>query len=304
MGIACYAGLILFTQGGDSWSAMLAFPLSYLPLLFALAFLNYLLRYVRWHVYLKALGIPLGYWKSFQISMAGLAMTITPGKAGEAMKAHLLRRDVDNPWSVGLPAVFAERLTDLMGIVILVALGLGLLPEGKKVALLGLAICVLLFLIFSQSTLFKGLIRLLGKVPRMAERSKKLLDMHQNIRQLLSFRLLLVSILLSVAAWFAECLVLFFALIACKGDAVLIQATFIYALSTLAGALCLLPGGLVATEGSMTGLLHLFGVGLSQGTTVTLVVRFCTLWFAVFIGMIFLFFLQWRREPELQPVPD
>lgn len=98
--------LALFFWGGvrKFWSGLLAFPLYYVPLLLALAFLNYLLRYFRWHIYLKALGIPLDSWKSFQIFMAGLTMSITPGKVGEALKAHLLRKEGDNPWSIGLPA--------------------------------------------------------------------------------------------------------------------------------------------------------------------------------------------------------
>ena len=296
--------MIFFAQGEDFWAALLAFPLSYVPLLLALALLNYLFRYFRWHCYLTALGVRLRPWKTFQVFMAGLVMTITPGKAGEALKAHLLRKDVENPWSVGLPAVFAERLTDLMGIVILVAIGLSVLSTGRNIALLGTAICLILFLIFSRPSLCRALIRLLGRLPRMAERSEVLLDMLLNVQRLLSPRLLLVSILLSVLAWFAECLVLYFALIACKGEANLIQATFIYSLSTLAGALSLLPGGLVITEGSMTGLLHLFAVELSRGTMLTMVVRFCTLWFAIGIGMVFLFSMQWRGYSNLQAVPD
>jgi len=46
----------------------------------------------------------------------------------------------------------------------------------------------------------------------------------------------------------------------------------------------------------MAGLLHLFGVEMSRGTMVTLVVRLCTLWFAVVIGMSFLFFLEMKTR--------
>jgi uncharacterized membrane protein YbhN (UPF0104 family) len=91
---------------------------------------------------------------------------------------------------------------------------------------------------------------------------------------------------------------------ACKVEVNLIQLEFIYAFSTLAGALSLLPGDLVVTEGSMTGLLSLFGVTLSSGSMLTLVVHFCALWFAVLIGMGFLFSLQWRGYFKLQTVPD
>jgi len=296
MGVACYAGLAFTGRFSEFWGALESFPLAWIPPLLALATLNYLIRYLRWHIYLKALGVNIGYWRDFKVFMAGLAMSITPGKAGEALKAHLLRRDISNPWSVGLPAVFAERLTDLMGIVILVILGLSSLPIGRGVAIVGTVTCIFLFLIFSQPAFLGPFIRLLGKMPGMAGRSERLLEMQLNIHRLLSFRFLPASLAISVVAWFSECLILYFALIVSGGDASLMEATFVYALSTLVGAVSLLPGGLIVTEGSMTGLLRLFGVELSRGALVTLIVRLCTLWFAVFFGMIF-FFLCERGNP-------
>jgi len=290
VGIACYTGLVFAGQSGEFWEALHSFPGSYVPLLLGLALLNYLLRYARWHMYLRALGVRIGHWRNFQVFMAGLAMSVTPGKAGEALKAHLLRRDINNPWPVGLPAVFAERLTDLMGVVILVVIGLSCLPVvGRGVALLGVVTCLVLFLIFSRPTFLKPLIRLVGKMPRMAGPSESLAEMQTNVQQLLSFRLLMVALSISVVAWFSECLVLYFALVVSGGKASLMEATFVYALSTLAGAFSLIPGGLIVTEGSMAGLLRLFGVELSRGAMVTLIVRLCTLWFAVLTGMIFLF---------------
>lgn len=292
MGVACYAGLVLFAQGAKFWVVLRAFPFSYLPLLLALAFLNYMLRYFRWEIYLRALGIRLGSWRSFQIFMAGLAMTVTPGKAGEALKAFLLKQEADSPWSMGLPVVFTERLTDLMGVVILTALGLKLLPGGKGVVLVGVVVCVFLLLMFSNSTLFRGMVRFLGKFPGMVGRARSLLEIHQHVTRLMSPRLMLLTVVISCIAWFAECLVLYFAIIAFQFKASLLQATFIYAFSTLAGAFSILPGGLVATEGSMAGLLLLFGLERSTGSVVTLIVRICTLWFAVFLGAVFLFCLQ------------
>ena len=296
IGIICYAGLAFTGRFREFREALESFPLSWIPPLLALAALNYLLRYLRWHIYMKTLGVNIGYWRDFKIFMAGLAMSVTPGKAGEALKAHLLRKDTNKPWSVGLPAVFAERLTDLMGVVILVILGLSSLPIGRGVAVLGMVICIGFFLVFSRPAFLRPLIRLIGKIPGMANRCESLLEMQLNVHRLLSLRLLFVSLGISVVAWFSECLVLYYALIASGGESNLMEATFVYALSTLAGAFSLLPGGLIVTEGSMAGLLRLFGVELTQGALVTLIVRLCTLWFAVFIGMIF-FFLCERGNP-------
>ena len=172
MAIACYGGVVIFAQGEKFWYALTSFPLIYVPLLLFLSFLNYLLRYLRWHIYLKALKIHLGFWRSFQIFMAGLTMTITPGKSGEALKAHLLRKEGDNPWSMGLPIVFAERLTDLMSVVLLVALGLNILPLGKGAVILGSVVCIFFLLFFANPTIFQAIVRLLGKLPGMASRSE------------------------------------------------------------------------------------------------------------------------------------
>ena len=292
IGVICYVSLALFGQGEKFWSALLDFPLAFVPLLLCLALLNYLLRYIRWHIYLKALGIRIAHWRSFQIFFAGLTMTVTPGKVGEALKGHLLKRQGDNPWSKGLPIVFAERLTDLLGVVILVSMGLNVLPAGRGLALIGMAVCFLLILVFVHPNVFRALSQLLGKIPRMAGRREWLLEMHGNIKRLMTPQLVLVAVIISCIAWFSECLVLYFALSACGFEANWLRATFIYASSTLAGAISILPGGLVATEGSMTGMLLLFDLERNQAASVTFIVRLCTLWLAVFLGVIFLFFLE------------
>jgi uncharacterized protein (TIRG00374 family) len=259
-----------------------------------LAFLNYLFRFFRWQMYLKALDARPARARSFQIFMAGLAMAITPLKAGEALKAQLLTGVVKRPWSVGLPAVLAERLTDLMGVAVLASLGVGTLPVGRNAAFLGMLVSGFLMLVFLHPASFRAAVWLLGKIPRAGKWGEHLLGMRANIQKLLSFRTTLVALALSCLAWFYECLVLYVALRGLGIELGPVRATFVYSLSTLAGALSVLPGGLVATEGSMTGLLYLLGVGLGPAAAATFVVRLCTLWFAVFLGMVFLLILERR----------
>jgi uncharacterized protein (TIRG00374 family) len=60
---------------------------------------------------------------------------------------------------------------------------------------------------------------------------------------------------------------------------------FIYAGASLLGAITLLPGGLGATAGSMTSLAQLLmGVNATVAAAATLLVRVCTLWFAIVLG--------------------
>jgi uncharacterized protein (TIRG00374 family) len=76
------------------------------------------------------------------------------------------------------------------------------------------------------------------------------------------------------------------------------SATFIYAFSTIFGALTLLPGGIGTTEGSMTGLLTLQGIPIVDAAAATFVIRVCTLWFAVAVGALVLVRSAVARDVE------
>jgi len=67
-------------------------------------------------------------------------------------------------------------------------------------------------------------------------------------------------------------------------------AMVIYAVTTIAGALSFLPGGLGVTEGAMTMMLVTGSTQLDPATALdaTLLTRLATLWFAIAIGLVFL----------------
>ena len=48
----------------------------------------------------------------------------------------------------------------------------------------------------------------------------------------------------------------------------------------------MLPGGLGATEASLTGLLIFLNISKDISAASTIIIRICTLWFAVLLGII------------------
>jgi uncharacterized membrane protein YbhN (UPF0104 family) len=57
--------------------------------------------------------------------------------------------------------------------------------------------------------------------------------------------------------------------------------------STVIGAISALPGGLLATDASIVGMLILLlGMDAKTATAATLLIRFATLWFGVGLGLI------------------
>ena len=80
-----------------------------------------------------------------------------------------------------------------------------------------------------------------------------------------------------------------------EGDVPLLFATYAFALSAVAGAvLILFPGGLGVTEGTLSGLLaaryRSLGVAAdaarAKAVAATMIIRLCTLWFAVGVGLL------------------
>jgi uncharacterized membrane protein YbhN (UPF0104 family) len=86
---------------------------------------------------------------------------------------------------------------------------------------------------------------------------------------------------LAFAGWGAEALALWWLLGLVGIEVDLLHATFIFALAMLAGALSLIPGGLASSGAVMTGPPVLAGGTPGDAMAGTLVLRLCTLWFAV-----------------------
>jgi uncharacterized protein (TIRG00374 family) len=149
------------------------------------------------------------------------------------------------------------------------------------------------------------LLRLLRRIPWTAKRADALSQALRDGARLFSTAKLLPALLLSLGAWFAECVGLYLILVGLGTSIPLMQASWIYAGSTIAGNLTFLPGGLVGTEALLIEILRRSGIPLATATAATLLVRGATLWFAVVLGLVVTFTsrreLRWkelRRETD------
>ena len=90
-------------------------------LVFALSGANYAVRFERWRTFLTRLGrrLPLGRHLLYYLS--GFAYTVSPAKAGEAVRSlHL--RGFGVSYAQSTAALDVERLQDLMAMVLLASL--------------------------------------------------------------------------------------------------------------------------------------------------------------------------------------
>jgi uncharacterized membrane protein YbhN (UPF0104 family) len=289
--LAClvFAGLAGYGDFQEVWRGLVQFPPIYLLWAFGLALVNYLLRFLRWALYLKLMGISVPLPVSMLVFLGGLAMTITPGKVGELVKCYLLRDRAGIPVPASIPVVLMERVTDLLSVVLMGLAGLFLLPPVLSLSLL-LALAALAASLYVFSA---GHTDRLLAFPLIRRWQDEIREARQGIRALSRPWPMAAALALGLAAWISEGLALKIVLKGLGADVSVLLSFPVYAGSVLMGAATTLPGGLIGTEGAMVAILQQIGAERDIAATGTLIVRVATLWFAVAIGMVALGCLHW-----------
>ena len=283
-----YLGLSLWA----GWREVVAAVVQVGPLvlvgLLLLSLVNYLLRFVRWARYLRLLDAPVPWRINLDAYFSGFALTTSPGKVGEMLRSVLLKpHGVPHPASVA--AFFAERVSDLLAILVLAAVGLWAYAPARPVVGLALAAVVVALLLVQWTALITAIDRWAQAKPqKWARLVVKLCEVVLHFRRCFSLPAMSMGLTLGIVAWFAEGLGFWWLLVALDHPLPMSTAVFIYAFAMLVGALSFLPGGLGGSEAAMIALLALNGFPEASAVTATLICRLATLWFAVGLGAMFL----------------
>ena len=243
----------------------------------ALCLLNYLLRGLRWRLWMAHYGRHFGWLQGLRLYLAGYAFTPTPGNVGEAARGLMLAR---NPLGArqSLAIFGAERLADLLCLLLLCLPavrwawergGMPAVPSWLPGLLAGCGLAALLV----TGALLKLRLGWLQRMGWLKEAWRCL-----AVRPLLWFTL-------TVTAWAAQGMAVWLICIEGGAPLALLQASSFYAVAMVAGALSALPAGLGGTEAVLAGLLAAQGATIAQALGITVLARLLTLWLAVAIGV-------------------
>lgn len=287
-GVAVFAGFSIYADVNELGSRLRGFSWWAFGAALALALVNYLVRLIRWGLYLRVCDVQVPGHISVLTFFSGFALSVTPGKIGELIKSYLLRETCAVPVTRTAPIVIAERVADLLALLVLGVLGVALYGVARGMVVAGAAVILLGLLVLSWPALARRCIDLACR-PRFLNRfADKLHEMYDGLASLVRPWPLSWSTGLGALAWLAECVGFAVIISAFPGtDVPLGLATLIYAVTTVAGALSFLPGGLLVTEATMTLLLVQSSRGMDEPTAVaaTILTRLATLWFAVVLGI-------------------
>lgn len=298
LGFLVFAVIFLWLNWSDVAETMRGFNWLLFPACLVLAFGNYLVRFTKWHYYVRLLDIPLPSRLSYSIFLSGLMMSATPGKFGEVFKSYLVKETVNTSISRSAPIVVAERLTDLIALVVMALLGIWLTESFRWVLWVALGAIVLGLAFISYRPLALATLGLLSRLPILNKRSEQLYTAYESLAVLIAPRPLLWATAISVVSWFFECAAFCLVMYGLGAPVDILLATFIYALATIVGALSMLPGGIGGLELCMVVLLtEVAGVPEGAAGAGTFIIRICTLWFAVGVGIVVLLLNRSRFGP-------
>lgn len=315
LALLVYVAIALFGDVRTLAGELQGWPWSWLPLVIGLTLINYVGRLYKWRWYLQLLDIPISSLDSTRIFGVGMLMVMTPGKAGEFLKSYMVKNVTGTAMSLTAPVVLAERITD--GIAMLLLAGVGLFVFPNPIARLVAILVFLGFAIFIVVMQFRPLalwcLQLGEKLPLFHKFAENLHQFYESSYTIFRPRNLLIALGIGIISWAAEGLAYYIVLVGFglgSGLDTLLISIFIFSISVVIGAVIALPGGLGGVEGSLFTLSNqILGLDIATATAAALLIRFCTLWLGVLIGI--LSFMLWSHllagsdhvQPANAPMP-
>ncbi len=270
----------------DLGRALRDFPIEILALACLLSLGNYWLRYLKWHWYLARMHQKIKWFSNLLVFLSAFALTVTPGKLGEFIKAFILKQKHQVPYTASTAALLMERFTDVVALLLLGSLGLFLEFLHPVVAVIPVLVIIISILLLRNRNNAAWIIRTTGRYKRLRKFSRNFAKFYTMGWPLLKLDILSGAIIISLAAWIMEGVEYVLVARALGFHISLMEGIFIYSAALLAGALTLFLGGLGATEGGLVALGVAFGMTRTVSVASAIVVRLTTLWFAVLIGWV------------------
>ncbi len=292
LALLVYIGLIVY---GD-WrqlSALLAdFPWRWLPPTLGLTLVNFGVRFLKWHWYLRLIRTPISFGQSARIYGISFLMMMTPGKVGEFVRAFMVRNVSGAPFSVVAPVVLAERITDGLAMIMLAGLGLLAIEEGtiRLAAVTALLAIAGIIIAIQVRPLALWCLALGHRLPLIHRFADKLSAFYESSYYLLQPKYLITSVLIGLVSWASQGVGFYLILLGFgvdPGVSSMLTAVSAFNMSTVVGAVVATPGGLGGVESSLAALsIQLLELSRPAAAAAALVIRFATLWFGVAIGLI------------------
>ena len=299
LALLVYMALILYGDWRQLSARLADFPWMWLPPALGLTLVNFGVRLLKWHWYLRLIKAPISFDQSARIYGVSFLLMMTPGKVGEFLRAFMVRNVTGVPVSVVAPVVLAERMTDGLAMILLAGIGLLAIDDAAIRLAASAALLVIIAIIVGIQIRPLALwgLALGHRLPLVRRFADKLAAFYESSYHILQPKYLLISVLVGLVSWASQGLAFYLVMLGfgvAAGFDSMLTSVSIFNISTVVGAVVATPGGLGGVEGSLAALsTQLLMLTRSAAVAAALLIRFLTLWFGIAIGLVSL--ALWRR---------
>lgn len=285
--IAGLIGMAAATGWQETLDQVSKLSLAQVGILLGLSLLSYLARAVRWHLFARRLNTPTTLIGNLRHFLGGFAMLVTPGRVGELVRMHWIRRETGWGLEKSAPLLLIDRASDLAAMALLLAMGLMLSAKGIAGAVPVAAIALLAAFVATRPRLMSYLTglgyRVLGVWPRLFARVRMAA---RSLGRFTNPSFMTLTMVIGLIAWVIEGYEFHLLLTWMGADIGFATAMCIFMFATIVGGVTGAPGGLGGAEAAMIGLLTLQNVPLEISIPATAIIRLTTLWFAILVGVV------------------
>ena len=286
--ILFYVLLILLSDVEKISESFLQIRAEFLILIFALGFVSHIVKSLRQKDLLHILDERIPYLQNMFIYMSGLSLIITPGGVGIFIKSVYLKERFDIPAEKSIAVIFMERYLDLLAGTSIILVTLLFYFSTISVSLVVISLIILggLYLLIKSQRVFVSIYSRLVKINFI---SKNLPEVGPNK----SFSILTrpknmtKGWLFSILGWGIDSLAVYVAFLSLNIDLGYLLTSQIYFTSLGYGVLSFLPAGIGVNEGVADFLLIRQGLDFSVASSLVILTRLSTVWFATVIGIVF-----------------
>lgn len=285
LGLAAILALVLAIDPASFAVAIRRFNVALLPAIIAVSIGYYVVQGIRWHYLLVDVGIRMRMRDIVLLTLAGQATSLLP--LGELTRAVLVAEASKGEFGAAVAAETVQELLYMFVLLLFAIPGLLAVPHA-----LGGIVVVILFIVgvlagLTWCPLYRWLRLAVSKTPLIKRTLHQVDEIHNDLTILMRKPGTIGwSWLSGVQAAAMISTLWLVAQAVAPGQLSWVNAALVFAVSSVAGLLSLIPGGIGAYEGSIIGLLVSFGINPGVAAAIAVLQRLASQGVATGVGFL------------------
>ena len=285
LGLAAILALILAIDPASFAVAIRRFNVALLPAIIAVSVGYYVVQGIRWHYLLVDVGIRMRMRDIVLLTLAGQATSLLP--LGELTRAVLVAEASKAEFGAAVAAETVQELLYMFVLLLFAIPGLLAVPHA-----LGGIIVVILFIVgvlagLTWCPMYRWLRLAVSKTPLIKRTLHQIDEIHNDLTILMrkpgtigwSWLSAIQAAAMISTLWLVAQAV-------APGQLSWANAALVFAVSSVAGLLSLIPGGIGAYEGSIIGLLVSLGINPGVAAAIAVLQRLASQGVATGVGFL------------------